>query len=237
MHPTDKAARVAGAWYISMVLVGPFALMYIPSKTIVRGDAAATAAKVLEHETLFRLGIVADLLGAVIFVGTALALYRLFAGVSQFRAAQMVTLAAISATFSLADTLNNVAALALFKGAEFLGPLDKVQREALGMFFIRMHGQGIVLNEFFWGLWLLPFGLLVWRSGFLPRFLGAWLVVNCFAYVTLSFIGLFAPQFANAAFLYAQPALFGELAIMLWLLFKGAKPRIASQALPAVAPA
>ena len=91
------------------------------------------------------------------------------------------------------------------------------------MLFIRLHSQGIFINEIFWGLWLFPFGLLVFRSGFLPRFIGVWLMINCFGYVALSVIALFFPDYYEAAFQWAQPVLFGELAIMLWLLIKGAK--------------
>ena len=91
------------------------------------------------------------------------------------------------------------------------------------MFFLRLHSQGIFINEVFWGLWLFPFGLLVYRSGFLPRWIGVWLMINCFAYVILSPIALFFPAYYGTAFKLAQPVLFGELAIMLWLLIKGAK--------------
>jgi hypothetical protein len=225
MEPTDKAARVAGFWYLSMVFTAPFALIYVPGKLIVRGDAAATASRIVEHQTMFRLAIAADLVSAVIFLGTALALYRLFLGVERIRAAQMLTLAAVSAGVGFLNTLNNLAALALFRGVEFLSAFDKPQRDALGMLFIRLHSQGNTINELFWGLWLLPFGLLVIKSGFLPKFIGVWLIINCFAYVALSFIGLFAPQYSSIAFTSAQPALLGELAIMLWLLIRGAKPR------------
>ena len=227
MEPTDKAARVAGFWYLSMVITGPFALIYVPSKLIVRGDAAATASRILEHQTMFRLAIAADLVNTVIFLGTALALYRLFLGVERIRAAQMLTLAAVSAGVGFLNTLNSLAALALFRGVEFLSVFEKPQREALGMLFVRLHSQGNTINELFWGLWLLPFGILVIKSGFIPKFIGVWLIVNCAAYVVLSFIGLFAAQYSGTAFLVAQPALLGELAIMLWLLIRGAKRRAA----------
>jgi len=75
----------------------------------------------------------------------------------------------------------------------------------------------------FWGLWLFPFGLLVFRSGFLPRIIGVWLMINCFGYVVLSVIALFFHEYYGQAFNWLQPILFGELAIMLWLLIKGAK--------------
>ena len=101
-----------------------------------------------------------------------------------------------------------------------LSVFDKAQLNALGDPFIRLHGQGIFMNELFWGLWLFPSDCWYLRSGFLPRFIGGWLMVNCFGYVALCLIALLAPDYYEAVFKWAQPVLFGELAIMLWLLIK-----------------
>ena len=223
MHPTDKAARIAGAVYLSMVFTAPFTLLYIPNKLIARGDATATANNILAHETMFRLAILGDLITAVIFISLGIALYRLLSGVNKTWAMLMVAFVLISAAVGFLDTLNNVAALILFRGADFLTVFDKQQLNALGYLFIRLHGQGIFMNERCGGLWLFPFGLLVFRSGFLPRFLGVWLMINCFGYVALCIIALLSPSYYDAAFKWAQPVLFGELAILLWLLIKGAK--------------
>ena len=235
MHPTAKAARIAGAVYLSMVLTAPFSLIYVPSKLIVRDNAAATAENVLAHETMFRLSILADLVGQVIFICLAIALYRLLSGVNKIWAALMVAFVLVSAAVGFVNTLNDIAALILFRGADFLAVFDKPQRDALGMLFIRLHTQGIFIDEMFWGLWLFPFGLLVFRSGFLPRFIGVWLMINCFGYVILSVIALFFPAYYGAAFNWSQPVLFGELAIMLWLLIKGAKVPAATTTAAAVA--
>ena len=223
MHPTDKAARVAGAIYLSMVVTGPFTLIYIPSTLIVRGNASATANNILAHETLFRFGIVADLMTSVIFICLVMALYRLFSSVNKTIASLMVALVLVSAAVGFVNVLNYIAALTLFRGADFLAVLEKPQRDALAMLFLRLDGQGNVINEIFWGLWLLPFGLLVMRSRFLPRILGVWLIINGFTYVVLSFTGLLSPQHYEVAFRSAFPALLGEVAIMLWLVIKGAK--------------
>jgi hypothetical protein len=223
MHPTVKAARIAGAIYLSMVFTAPFCLIYVPSKLIVRGNAAATADNILAHETMFRLSIFGDLSGQVIFVCLAIALYRLLSSVNKTWAVLMVAFVLVSAAVGFFNTLNNIAALILFRGSEFLTVFDKPQRDALGMLFIRLHTQGIFIDEIFWGLWLFPFGLLVFRSGFMPRFIGVWLMINCFGYVALSSIALFFPDYYQPAFRYLQPVLFGELVVMLWLLIKGAK--------------
>jgi hypothetical protein len=223
MHPTDKAARIAGAVYLSMVLTAPFTLLYVPSKLIVRGNATATAENILAHETMFRLAIIGDLFTHVIFICLGIALYRLLTSVNKTWAMLMVVFVSVSAAVGFLDTLNNVAALILFRGADFLSVFEKPQLNALGYLFIRLHGQGIFMNELFWGLWLFPFGLLVFRSGFLPRFIGVWLMINCFAYVALCVIALLDSDYYDAAFRWSQPVLFGEMAIMLWLLIKGAK--------------
>ena len=223
MHPLKKAARIAGAIYSSMVVTVPFSLIYVPNKLIVRGNAAATADNILTHETMFRLAILADLIGAVIFICLAIALYRLLSGVNKTWAGLMIALVLVSAAVGFLNTLNNSAALTLFRGTDYLTVFDKPQRDALGMLFIRLHSQGIFINEIFWGLWLFPFGLLVFRSGFLPRFIGVWLMINCFGWLALSITALFFPTYYGTAFQWSQPVLCGELAIILWLLIKGAK--------------
>ncbi len=104
MHPLKKAARIAGAIYASMVVTGPFSLIYVPSKLIVRDNAAATAENVLAHETMFRLSILGDLVGQVIFICLAIALYRLLTGVNKIWAALMVAFVLVSAAVGFAHS-------------------------------------------------------------------------------------------------------------------------------------
>ena len=229
MHPTKKTARIAGAVYLSMVFTGPFSLIYVPGKLIVHGNATATATNVLTHDTLFRFGIVAGLFGQVIFICLAVALYRLLSDVNKTWARLMVGFVLVAAAVGFVIELNNLGALILFRGGEFLSVFDKAQLDALGMLFIRLHAQGNMIAEIFWGLWLFPFGLLVFRSGFLPKWIGVWLMINCFGYLVLFITALFFPAYNDKVFFYLQPVLFGELAIMLYLLIKGANV----QALPA----
>lgn len=224
MHPTNKAARAAGAVYLALVLTAPFSLLYVPGKLIVRGDTVATAHNILAHELLFRLCIVSELLSSVIFICLGMALYRFLSEVGKGWARLMVGFVLVSAAVGFLNVLNYVAALTLFHGVAFLGALEKSQCDALGMLFVRLHGQGEMMNEIFWGVWLFPFGLLVYRSGFLPRFLGVWLILACFGWIALSLTALLFPPYYETAFKVAQPVLFAEMAMMLWLLIKGAKP-------------
>lgn len=224
MSSMKTRARQAGLLYLPTAILAPFTLIYIPSKLFVPGNATATANNIATHETLFRLGITIDLFSGVLWIFIILALYRLLKGVDQNHAVLMAVLGGVMVTLiNFFVTLNNAAALILVRGAEFLAIFDKPQRDALAMLFLRMHGQGILAAEIFWGLWLFPLAILVYKSRFLPRFLGVWLSLNGFAYLAMSFSGLLLPQYAKRVGDFTFPALLGELALMLWLLIMGAK--------------
>lgn len=231
MSSRKAIARQAGMLYLLTAILAPISLIYIPGKLIVPGNATATADNILAHEMLFRLGIVIDLFSGILWIVIILALYRLLKTVNQHYAVLIVILGGVMVTIiNFLVTLNNAAALILVRGADFLSVFDKPQRDALAMLFLRIHGQGILAAEIFWGLWLFPLAVLVYRSRFLPRFLGVWLAINGFAYLAMSFTGFLLPQYGKMVGNITTPALFGELALMLWLVIKGAKePAVETQ--------
>src|SRR6476660_9272935 len=167
MSSPHNPGRVAGFLYL-LLLGAPLLLIYIPSTLFVSGNATATANNIAAHETLFRLGILSDLFTGTMVIFLTLALYRLFKGVDQGLARLVVILGSLMvAPIYFLNTINDAAALLLVRGVDFLSVFEKPQRDALAMMFLRLHGHGILVNEVFWGLWLLPFGLLVYRSRFL----------------------------------------------------------------------
>jgi len=123
------------------------------------------------------------------------------------------------------DAVNQLAVLVLLRGADFLAVFDQPHREALAMLFLKLSDQMTIVSEIFWGLWLFPLGLLTFRSGFLPRFLGVWLIINGIAYVVTSFVGMMTPQHMDFVSKVTFPLLLGELAFMLWLVIRGARPK------------
>jgi hypothetical protein len=224
MSSTRNLGRFAGLLYVLTGIPSFFAIEYVPSKLIVHGNAAATASNIAANETLFRVGIAGELIGQAGFIFVALALYHLLKGVNRRYASLMVTLVVLGIPIGFLNELNSIAALVLVRGADFLSIFEKPQRDALAMLFLNLHHHGFVVAEIFWGLWLLPLALLVYRSRFLPRFLGVWLAIDGFAYVTLSLTSVLLPQYSDKVSTYSQPAFFGEVAFMLWLVIKGAKP-------------
>lgn len=222
MSWTKNPGRIAGLLYLLLVVAAPVRLLYIPSKLFVRGDATATANNIAAHELLFRLGIVSDLFCGTILIFIVLALYLLLKRVNQKLAVVMVIVGGVlPSAIDFFNVLNDAAALMLVRGEDFLSVFDKPQRDALALLFIRLHQREIVAAEILWGLWLFPLAILVYRSGFLPRFLGVWLTINGLAYLAMSFTGLLLPRYEETVSNIAFPALLGEMAFMLWLVIMG----------------
>ena len=226
MDSTRKTARLAGLLYLLASIPGAFALLYVPGKLVVSRDATATADRIRASETLFRMGIAAELLGFTVFIFVALVLYRLFKPVSERHALAMMVLFLLSVPISFLDVLNEIAALNLAGGrggATFLSVLDAHQRDALAYLFLRLHSQGFFVAQIFWGLWLFPFAICVIRSGFIPRILGVLLMIAGFGYLASSFAVLVLPQHADAVGQVARILTLAELPIIFWLLIWGAR--------------
>jgi hypothetical protein len=192
---------------------------------MVHGDPTATAHNIAASQTLFRLSIFADLAGQTIFIFVALALYHLLKGVNGRHAMLMLVLLLVSIPIAFLNELNSVAAVTLARGADFLSVFDEPQRVALMRLFLSLRGAGFDVAGIFWGLWLFPLGLLVYRSGFIPRILGVLLMVGCFAYLANSFTSLVLPQYETAVSRWMNPIQLVEMLFMLWLLIMGAEPK------------
>lgn len=225
MDATTKTARIAGVLYLLVTITGLFSLMYVPGQLFVRGNATATIGNIASHQTLYELYIVVGVLAEFLFLTLALFLYRLFRDVNRVHAALMLGIVLLAAPLAFVGASYHVAILALARGADFLGVFDKPQRDAIGMLILKIDDAGTTIAEIFWGLWLLPLAHLVFKSRLLPRLLGVWLAINGVAYVMLSGTSLLLPEYQKTVFTLSQPALFGEMALMLWLLIMGARPK------------
>ncbi len=232
MNSIKKQARFAGLLYLLASIVGALGLIYVPGKLIVTGDATATADRVRASETLLRLGIASELIGFIIFIFVVLALYHLFKRVNQKHALVMAILLLVSIPISLLNVLNDIAALILVSGADFLSVFAKGQLDALAYLFIRLHGLGFVVAQIFWGLWLFPFGILVIRSDFIPRFLGYLLFIAAFGYLASSFTSLVLPSYRYLVDQFAMVLTIAELPIIFWLLIWGAKDQPSDKQTP-----
>ncbi len=227
LNSLKKTARLAGLLYFIWAITGIYGMLYISPKIIIQGDAVATAQNMLYHESLFRTGIINEIISNIIWVFLTLVLYRLFNQVNKYQANLMVALVIVQIPAIFFIEALNITSLMLFKG-EILKAFDLNQMQDLAMLFLKINDYGTIVLEVFWGLWLLPFGLLVYRSGFIPRIFGVLLILNCIAYIIHSFTVLLFPNYQTLVGQISMPFLIlGEISITLWLLIKGVKvPRL-----------
>ncbi|MEO9263489.1 MAG: DUF4386 domain-containing protein [Candidatus Baltobacteraceae bacterium] len=223
MDSLNMRARIAGLLYLVVCIVGPVRLIYIPSVLFVAGSAPATAHNIAAHVGLMWTGIFCDLVTATTEVFLVLALYRLLGDVNRNWAITMLVLGLLDIPIYFMNTLNDVGAVLFARGAGFLSAFEQPQRDAMSMLFVTFHHYGVVINEVFWGLWLLPLGMLTYRSTFLPRILGVWLIFNGFAYLAQSVSGILFPQYNALVENITFPNQLGEVAFVLWLISMGAR--------------
>jgi hypothetical protein len=225
MQPSLKAARIAGALYLLLVVTSLLSFAYLGS-LIVPGDATATANNILASETLVRIGILVGLAASIVFIFLARALYRLLSGVNKGYASLMVNLVLVSIPITFLGAAAQIAAVQIIHGANFLSVFNQNQLNALAMVFLNFSNQISAANSIFFGLWLFPFGILVYRSGFIPKIFGILLYINGAAYLANCFLYFVLPGIASAAapvlivfYLVGEPPMVG------WLLIKGVRVR------------
>lgn len=218
-------ARTAGVLYLIVVLAGIFSIAYVPSQLFVRGNAIATVANIVAHEALYRQGIVAGFVCYVAFLLLPLALYRLLSPVDRPAAVLMVALASVSVPLAFVNLGHKLDVLSLLGDANHLQAFTTAQLNAMVMQSLDAYRNGILVSEIFWGLWLLPFGYLVFKSGLMPRILGVLLILGCFGYLTEVIGTMLMPSYRDSALagVVTLPASIGEISTCLWLLIVGAR--------------
>ncbi|KQC30415.1 DUF4386 domain-containing protein [Flagellimonas eckloniae] len=223
LGPNKKTAHLAGLLYFLVVLTGIFSLLYVPSRLIVSNDPVSTIGNIQSFELLFRSGILAGLLCYIFFLLLPLVLYKLFESINKNFALVMVVLAIVSVPISFVNMIHKFDVLALLNGAEHLAAFTPEQIQSQVMLSLKSYSYGNLVAQAFWGLWLFPFGYLVFKSGFLPKFLGLFLMIGSCGYF-LDFAGRVA--FSNYGDLWVSdyitiPASIGEIGTCLWLLIMG----------------
>lgn len=217
-------ARLAGFIYLAVAVTGAIGIIYIPSRFIIHGNAVETAANIMNSASLFRLGMLVYLLCQISYAFLVVVLYRLFRETDRNLALLMLVLVVAAIPVAFLNILNQFAALVLFSGADFLHVFDTDQLYSMGLVFLSLFEHGIYVVEIFWGLWLLPFGLLVIKSGSIPRILGILLIISCTGYLADSLIFILLPEGVEIVSPYVtMPSAIGELSIILWLIIKGVR--------------
>jgi Domain of unknown function (DUF4386) len=220
-------ARIAGLLYLGVVLTGFFTLMYVPSKLIVSDNAALTYQNIVASESLFRLGIIGGLLCYTFFLFLPLLLYKLLKPVNENYAKIMVLLAVMSVPIFFLNVQNEFTVLSLINITNNHFGFSTEQIQSQIMLSLDQYDNGMRIVHIFSGLWLFPFGYLVFKSGFLPKILGILLMLGCFGYLINFVAHTLIPTYSKIGIssYISLPASLGEIGICLWLLIMGAKDR------------
>lgn len=217
----NKTARLAGLLYALLVISGLIYLVYIPSTLIDWQDASKTFENIKNSIHLFKMGILVAICSFLIFIVLPLVLYKLLSSINKSAAFLMVLFALISIPVSFVNILNKFSILSLLKDNQSNLGVSGLEEQI--MFYLEQYSNGLQVLQIFWGLWLLPFGYLVFKSSFLPKILGIFLMLGCFGYLISFFGGFLFENFSNTILsnFIGLPAAIGEIGIALWLLIVG----------------
>ncbi len=230
MNSSKKTARIAGLWYLLVAVFPVFSVLVVESRLYVPGDAAATVNNILASPGLFRLGFVSSLLGQICFLFLAHAFYKLFKSVDHDLARLIVIFIVASVSATCLNMLNQFAPILLASGAGYLSAFAPAQLHALAMMFLDMHKYGNSITLIFYGLWLFPLGLLVFKSGFMPKALGVLLMVGSFGDPIEFFRVFLFPHVKLSIYPpWLAVAVIAQVSFILWLLIKGMQDRKPAQ--------
>ena len=230
MLSKNQLARISGLIYLVLILTGIFGIVYVPSSLIVWTSPETTVSNIIGSEFLFRLGIFSEIICFLTFIALPLFLYQLLKTVNRTAATLMVTLALISVPLTFSNILNKINVLLLLSGEKYLEAIPQDQLHAQVMYLLAAFNNGTMLSNIFWGAWLLPFGYLVFKSNFLPKILGVFLMIGCFGYI-IEFICTFLFSFTEIPWYISAPGTVGEFGICIWLIIFGAKNKIYNKSL------
>lgn len=212
VNQLKKTARIAGFLYLSLIPLGIFGILYVPSNIVVEGDIEATVSNIISNEFLFRLSILSALTIQIIQIFLVFYLYELFKSVNRIWAIILVLMILPAVPIAMLNEINNFAVLNLIKNPE-----ESLSQISL---FLDLHNQGIIIAQMFWGLWLFPMGYLAYKSGFIPKIIGILLMIGCFGYLVDSILYIIIPDFGIT---FSEYLSVGEFFMAFWLVIKGVK--------------
>ena len=230
----NTLARTSGFIYLILILTGIYGLVYVPSTLIDWGNPELTVINIKKSEFLFRLGILSEIICFIAFIALPLFLHELLKSVGKTAALLMVIFAFLCIPMAFINIINKVNVLLLVSGVEYLQKIPQEQLNAQVMYLLASFNNGTMVANIFWGAWLFPFGYLVFKSNFLPKILGIFLMVGCFSYI-VEFITRFLFSITEIPWYVSMPSSIGEFGICLWLLVMGCKGGREKHTDPAIA--
>ena len=220
INSQKKTAKIAGLMYLLFLI---FAIISDKFASFAITDPTVVINKIIANQGLFSVGLISNLLSALFFILAAWALYVLLKPVNKNLALLFLLLNLAGVVIQCLSVLNLFAVLQIFSGAEFLKVFQADQLQALAIFFINLYENGFIIAQIFYGAWLLPLGYLVYKSKFLPKFLGILLIIDFFAILLWFFQFFLLPSYEIMSYPGLVISAVAEFGLTFWLLIKGVK--------------
>ncbi len=216
-------ARTAGVLYLFVIVAALFGEAFVRGKLIVPGDAAATAANIIGSESLFRIGLAVELLTCVCDVVLAMILYTLLKPVNRNLALLAAFFRLTFVAFYSVAKLFEIAALLLLGQADYLKVFEPQQLHTVAYLSLSLHDSGYGASLLFFGFCTSLFGYLIYQSKYLPRLIGALMVIAGVGYSIYSLAQMLSPAFTSRLLFpwLLLPGFVAELGLCLWLIVKG----------------
>jgi hypothetical protein len=220
MFPNKKTARIAGLLYLLMAAFGLAAEVLFRQKIFASNDITVTANNIVSNILLYRAGITSDILMALCYLLTALALYKLLCSVNKNLASAMVIFAAAGSILLLFNTLNEFAPLYILSGNDYVSAFNSSQNQSLAMLFYNLYQHGYMIGQIFFALWVLPLGVLIYKSKFIPKIFGVAFAVET-VFGLMAVMTHFLMPNATIETIMMLPMMIAEFSFMFYLLIRG----------------
>jgi hypothetical protein len=217
MNPSKRTARIAGVFFLLMVVTGLFAELFFRQR-IFTANAAGTMALIRQNMLLFRAGILSDVVMSLTYLLTAVALYRLLRSVGEDHARLMVVFAAIGCAILMMSIIGEYMPLVLANTSA--GALSENQLGELSLLSFAAYNNGYMIGQVFFALWVLPLGRLICRSKFIPKVFGILFIIEAVCGL-LSVAAHFLLGSAAISSILLVPGIAAEFSFLFYLLFRG----------------
>ena len=210
-------ARMAGACQLLEAITATFGQVIVLGRVVVSGNAAATAANILGHERLFWLGFASSLLGVAFHIAWGLLIYVLLKPVNRSLSLLAAFFVLVCCAMQALTSLLYLAPLLILQGGSSVSAFTAEQLQALAVMFLKLNQYAFNADIVFFGFWCILTGYLIFRSTFLPRVLGVFVMISGLGWVTY----LYPPLAHHLSLYIAAASALGEIPMELWLMVKG----------------
>jgi len=230
MNSAKKTARIAGVLYLLNGITSGFAFAYVIAKVYSAGDAVTTTANVLANSGLVRIGVVADLVQATVWIFLGITLYLLLKNVNKNMAGTMVILVAVGSAIVCLNDVFQIAAVRVATDSSYCAAFGVSSSNALVLLLLDIHHYGFLIAQIFFGLWLVPLGYLSYRSGMFPKVLGISLILGGACYLAGMLAVFLVPDVGEKINVFVTiPSAIAEIWMVLYLLLVGVKTQTGDQ--------